>query len=159
MREPALKIPLSEIKGEYVKGEKEFDTNYLITPDEKKISRVNIWGNVVKKFEGENFTAITIDDFTQTIDANVFENLEILEKIQTGDIIKIIGKIRQGNKGLFVLIEGIQKLSFQEEMNKRLENIIFLKKWKKNTKKKDEKNEDEFFTEASNLKVEKKIIR
>ncbi len=165
-REPALMLPLSELKGEYVKGKEEFDTNYLITNTGGKISRANVWGNIVKKYETENFVSITIDDFSDTIDVMVFENIEILKTLKLGQVVRIIGKIRQGKNGFFILCEGVQKLSFEGEMLARAQIKEFFEKWKKKNNKNsvqeesigETKKPESFFTEADKLDIKTNII-
>ena len=75
---------------------------------------------------------------------------------------------------MFLLLEGIQKLSFEEEMVARLENAAFAEAVQKKSNKKqpgeesvsrkkeksrEVKEAEKYFTEASKLKVERKIIK
>ncbi len=143
-REIAFKLPLSElIGGEYIKGEKEFEPNYLITKSNFRASRVNVWGNVVRRFTSENdLSSITLDDFSGCMDVNVFkENLSLFDNIDVGDVVAVIGKVKKGNKGLFILAESARKISPDEELMKRLENIKSLQSLEKMERKIKEKDE------------------
>ena len=125
MRATALRIPLSELKGaEFVKVAEQYIPSYAVTKSKLKASRVSVFGIVVRRYDGENFTSIKLDDFTNTIDVMAFEDArDLLKDIKEGCSVKVVGRLRQGNNGLFIALEGIQKLSFKEEMLKRLEII------------------------------------
>lgn len=125
MRATALRIPLSELKdAEFVKVAEQYVPSYAVTKSKLKASRVSVFGIVVRRYDGENFTSIKLDDFTNTIDVMAFEDAqELLKDIKEGSSVKVIGRVRQGNNGLFIALEGIQRLSFKEEMFKRLEII------------------------------------
>ena len=160
-RETAIKVALREISGEYVKAEKEFEANYLISENDLRLSRVNVWGSIVKKFKSENkeFTSLLIDDFSKVIAVNAFEEQAgMLDSVKEGDRVKVIGKVKQGKQGLFILCEGIKRISFQEELVKRLENLLSLKKIKREGKVAKEEKAEELFRPASELEVERKVI-
>lgn len=164
-REIAYKLPLSEIaKGEYFKEEGEFGLNYIITKSGFKASRVNVWGNVVRKYESESdFKSITLDDFTATIDVNVFkETLSLFDNIGLGNTVAVIGKIRKGNDRLYIIAESVRLLKPNEELVKRLENIKSLKELQRaideekgleEIEKKEEENSGE-----EKVEVEKAIV-
>lgn len=171
----AFNLPLKELDGAvFFKGEKEFEPHYVITKKNERVSRVNVWGIVVKKFESENnFASISIDDFTNVMNVNAFEgSLELLKKVDLGDAVKVIGKMRENDSGLYILAEGVKKLSFKQEMLKRLQNIEFIarrpeKKEKKPKKEKNKAKKDgkggkegfEEFKQASELSVEREVIK
>lgn len=125
MRATALRIPLSELEdAEFVKVAEQYVPSYAVTKSKLKASRVSVFGIVVRRYEGENFTSIKLDDFTGVADVIAFENNQgLLKNIKEGNAVKVIGRVRQGNNGLFIALEGIQKLNFKGEMFKRLEII------------------------------------
>jgi len=150
----AKRVLLKELENaHYYKSEGEFEPNYITLENGEKASRVNAWGACVHSFKSEKLASITLDDFTATIDVLAFEDKrKLLEKISIGDSVSVIGRPREGKNGLFIALEGIQKLSFKEEMLKRLE---VLKSVKERKKKKKEAIE---FTRASELNIERKVI-
>ena len=96
-RQTAYKLWIKQInKGRYVKQEG-FEPNY-IELGEKKPSRVNIIASVVGKFISTdgNYGVLTLDDSTDTIRAKAFgPEVEILQRINIGDVITFIGKIKE----------------------------------------------------------------
>ncbi len=156
----AFSIPLSELAGAvFFRGEEEFQPHYVITKRGEKISRVNVWGVVTRTFESENnFASISIDDFTGSIDVNAFnERLALLKKAKKGSVVRVIVKVRENNSGTYILLEGLQKLSFEEELLKRLQNVKFVATREKKPEKKEEVDLGEF-TQASEIKIEREVI-
>jgi len=123
MQATAIRIPLKELEdAQFVKVEEQYVPSYAITRSGLKVSRASIFGIVVRRYENERFAAIRLDDFTGTIDVMAFgDSMSLLKDINECNAVKVLGRIRQGNNGLFILAEGIQKLGFYEEMYKRLE--------------------------------------
>jgi len=159
----AKRLALSELENaKYSKSEGEFEPNYATLENGERVSRVNAWGNCVRSYQSENLSSISIDDFTATIDVLAFDDArKMLEKIRKGDSVSVVGKPRKGKNGIFIALEGIQKLSFKEEMLKRLEVLQSVRERKKGKKKKEtaeESGEIDGFTRASELTVEKKVI-
>lgn len=158
----AFNLPLSELEGAvFFRAEREFEPHYIITEGGERISRVNVWGVVTRTFESENnFASISIDDFTGAVDVNAFnEGLAVLKRARKGDTVRVIGKVRENNNGLYVLAEGIQKISFREEMLKRLQNLEAFNSKGKKAEKPAEKYEFNEFTQASELRVEREVIK
>jgi len=158
----AFNIPLSELNGAvFFRGEEEFQPHYVITKQGEKISRVNVWGVVTRTFESENnFASISIDDFTGAIDVNAFdERVPLLKKAKKGDTVRVIGKVRENNSSIYILLEGLKKLSFEEEALKRLQNIeSFTKKSKRKKSKEEKKKGFDEFMQASEIKIEREVI-
>lgn len=123
MRATAMRIPLRELEdATFVKVDEQYVPSYAMTRSGLKVSRVSVFGVVVRRYENERFASIKLDDFTGTIDSMAFgDSIDLLKEIKEGDSVKVIGKIKQGNNGLFIALEGIQKLDFYNEMHKRLE--------------------------------------
>jgi len=108
-RQTAHKIRIKDIlDSKYVKTEG-FAPNYLEAHG-KEISRINIIGIVVQKSDLNNFKNLTIDDGTGKISSRVFENNELLDKINIEDIVVIIGRPREFSSEKYILIEIIKKI-------------------------------------------------
>ena len=102
----AIKVRISDI----VNGKFDLVSNniYVLTKSAKKIGRARILASVVDKFVSadKKFYSITIDDGTDTIRAKVFDSL-VLEKIDAGDIVDVIGRINEYNGEIYILLENV----------------------------------------------------
>ncbi|MFQ5887211.1 MAG: OB-fold nucleic acid binding domain-containing protein [Candidatus Hydrothermarchaeales archaeon] len=110
----AYKVPIMDItKGTYKPADSEEEINYLLTPLNEKISRCRTMATVVSRHVGEDqrFAFLTIDDATDTISARVFrEDVELVKDIKPGDIVDIIGKIREYQGEKYINIESITRM-------------------------------------------------
>jgi hypothetical protein len=107
-RNIALKVNISDIlNGEYVK-EDGWTPNFVST-DKGHVSRVNIIGVIVSK-EESTFDSLIIDDSTGNISIRSFENREILKAPKVGDIVQLIGRVREYNGQKYVLAEIVRPI-------------------------------------------------
>jgi len=113
-RSTAVKIRINEIHdGEFIRSQEQYEPNYLVTPSNEKIGRVRILGSVVSKFENDdkNYSNITIDDGNDTITVRAFkDDGELLEDIDLGDIIDVMGKVKEYQEERYISPESIWKL-------------------------------------------------
>lgn len=113
-RSPAKKVRIADlINGKYFYGSKEeMKSSYVITPFGEKISRVHLIGTVIDKFVGEdgNYSAVTIDDGTETIRVKSFEGLPF-EKVDVGDLVRVIGKLKEYNGEMYISHELMGKVN------------------------------------------------
>ena len=157
----AFNLTLAELNDSvFFRGEAEFEPHYVITKRGERVSRVNAWGVVSRTFESENdFASISIDDFTGTIDANAFKDtLSLVKKSRKGDTVRVIGKVRENNRGLYILAEGVRKISFEEEMLKRLQNIESFQRKPEGKPGKRKKQDFAEFKPANELEIEREVI-
>jgi hypothetical protein len=102
------------VNGRFVKGSKEdFTPSYLITPFGEKISRVNIIATVIDVFLNEDMSygAITLDDGTGDIRAKAFkEKAQLISEIKKGDLVLVIGKVKEFNEEIYVNLEIVRKI-------------------------------------------------
>jgi RPA family protein len=99
---------------------------------EKKISRINVIGNVIEKFvqEGEKkYMFITLDDGSGQIKLKAFgDDIDKFKNVEQGQTVTIIGKTRNWNNETYIQPEGIsekdpkylliRKLEIEKERNK-----------------------------------------
>jgi len=106
-REVARKVNIgSIISGKYVKTEG-WQANYVEVKGER-ISRVNIVAIVIEKIP-ENKTII-IDDGSGRINVRSFEETNFMDKANIGDVILLIGRLREFNNEKFISPEIIKKI-------------------------------------------------
>jgi RPA family protein len=125
---------LDLVRGKYFYGSKEeMKPSYVITPFGEKISRVNLIGTVTEKFIGEegNYSSITIDDGTESIRIKSFEETPF-DKIKLGDVVRVIGKVKEYNTELYVAHETVGKIDdINFELLHRAETLGSMVKQKK----------------------------
>jgi len=122
----AGKIWLNQLKEEnFVQRKTDFESSYILL-NEKKISRINVIANVVNKFRSEdgNYVSITIDDGTAQLRLKTWrDDIKILEKINIGDIVLVIGKVKYYNNEVYILPEIVKQVDPNFELLRKLELI------------------------------------
>jgi RPA family protein len=115
-RQPAKKVRIFDVvNGKYFAGSKEeFKPSYVITTLGQRVSRVNLIATVIDKFmsEDQNYAAVRIDDGTEIIRAKAFkESVKLLEGIELGDMVTVIGKLKEYNNEVYVNVEIVKKIT------------------------------------------------
>ena len=106
-RQVAFKVKIDEImSGQFVK-EEGWKPNYVATPY-GNISRINIMAMIIAKLEDEK--NYTVDDGSGTVDLRWFEDVKAFMEFNTGDLVNIIGRIRDYNDVKYILPEIIRKV-------------------------------------------------
>jgi len=150
IRATAIKTAIIEIiRGEYIQ-EKEQNPNYLKTADGNIIYRINTLGIIASKDRVGSMTNMLLDDGTGQITLRFFEENALLEKIDLGNVVLVIGKVRIFNEEKYISAEIVKKsnpdwlkvrlaelnqkidrLTSKEIENKKLEKDIPRKKEKR----------------------------
>ena len=108
-RQIAYKVRINDLlRGEYVK-EEGWNPNYVELGN-KKISRVNIIGTIVSKESVERFQSLLLDDGTGKIGIRSFEPNPVLDNVDIGDVVLVVGRPREYGTERYVLIEIIRKI-------------------------------------------------
>ncbi|MBI2647462.1 hypothetical protein HYW99_03210 [Candidatus Woesearchaeota archaeon] len=125
-RQVAYKISIVDIlNGDFIKDEVSAGYTYV---KNLNISRVNIIATVVNKTEViYSYNSMIVDDGTGRIELRSFDSNAIFTKADIGDVVLVIGRIREFNRDRYILPEII----------KRLDNINWL-----NLRKLELKNND-----------------
>ncbi len=134
-RSSAKKIRIADLlNGKYFYGSKEeMKPSYVITPFGEKVSRVNLIGTVIDKFVSEdgNYSSATVDDGTEAIRIKSFEGLPF-EKFQSGDFVRVIGKLKEYNGELYISHEIMEKVNdVNFELLSKMEILTSMLKQKK----------------------------
>ncbi|NJE25089.1 replication protein RepA [Thermococcus sp. MV5] len=114
-RLPSTRVYIKDIlEGFYVKSEGDFEPNYLITKDARKVYRAKIVGTVVREpiiAEDETYGKFQIDDGTGVIWVLGFrDDTRFIRLVKKGDMVQLIGKITEWRDDKQVLIEGVTKV-------------------------------------------------
>jgi RPA family protein len=126
VRLPAKKVRIVDlVNGKFFSGSKEeMKPSFLITQQAEKVSRVNIIASVTEKFlsEDENYGTLTLDDGSEAIRAKAFrERVKLIKEIQPGDIVLVIGKLKEYLGELYINIEIVKKVDANYENYRKLE--------------------------------------
>lgn len=129
-RQTAYKVQIQDItEGDFV-TEEGWNPNYVIDKYGRKISRINLISAIVDIPDSENtfnYYSIVIDDSTGKISARLFENYEQLKTFNVGDIVSIIGRIREYGTERYIILEIIKKIDNPKWIEVRKKEIELLK--------------------------------
>lgn len=143
-RATAIKVHINQlISGKYVKDDV---NNYLETELGVSLSRARILGTIVGKWMPNTQNAvksdrtpqasIIIDDGTETIRVKTWkEDIKMLDDHEMGDVVDIIGRVRQYENEIYITPEIIRKIEDPNwELVRELEIIEFMERIKSSTK-------------------------
>ncbi len=133
-RYTAKKVRIKDIvEGRFFHGNEELRESFLVTPLGQKISRVNLIASVIDKFLSEdgNYAFIVIDDGSESMRVKAFDEVEVLEGVEIGDLIQVIGRVREFNGEIYLTCELIRKVDPNLEILRKLEILKELIKQKK----------------------------
>lgn len=105
-RATAYKVHISDlVSGRWVEKP---NGRFVLTNSGLEAQRARVMGTVVDKFisSQSDFGSITIDDGTETIRAKAWKNQSpLLGKVQIGDIVDVIGKVRKYKGEIYLVPE------------------------------------------------------
>jgi RPA family protein len=109
-----VKARISDVvSGKFVKKEG-LEPSYVLTDLGQRISRVNLLGTIVDKFMSEdgNYSSVTIDDDSDSIRVKAFkEDARIFENLEIGDLVMVIGKVREYVEENYIIPEIVKKIA------------------------------------------------
>ena len=99
------------VNGEWVQQDG-MEPSYVIAKTGERVSRARILATIVSKFLSDdgNFGSLTIDDETDTMRAKCFKDMSILDGVETGQLVDIIGKVREYNGEIYLMPEVIRQV-------------------------------------------------
>ncbi|WP_297462022.1 OB-fold nucleic acid binding domain-containing protein [Thermococcus sp.] len=114
-RLPASRVYLRDVlNGYYVRSEGDFEPNYLITRDARKVYRVKVVATVVREpviSDDETYGKFQIDDTTGTIWVLGFrDDTRFIRLVKKGDLVQIIGKVAEWRDDKQILVEGVSRV-------------------------------------------------
>ncbi|MCK4531910.1 MAG: hypothetical protein KAT94_03510 [Candidatus Aenigmarchaeota archaeon] len=141
-RQTAKKVHVWDImNGSFVRKEG-LEPSFVKTKQGEEISRAHILGTVTSKFIAEdgNYASVTIDDGSDTIRLKVFKTTKPLDSLELGDVVDVIGKVREYEGETYVIPEVARKIENPNfELLRRLE-LIYKERGIKKAKDFVEKN-------------------
>ena len=143
------------VNGKWVKSDGT-EPSFVVTTYGDKVSRARILGTVVAKFisEDESYGTITIDDCTETIRAKTFTTVKPIEEFNVGDVVDVIGRVREYNGEIYIMPEVIRKVDDPNfELLRKLEIAKTIQEAKTLTCK-EEKREEKKQMDIETLKKE-----
>jgi RPA family protein len=95
-----------------------FEPNFLLTKDGRRISRARVIGTVVDRFinDDETYGSLTLDDGNDTLQIKFFNELELMDGHETGDIIEVVGKVREYQGQIYLDGEILKNVSPEKEL-------------------------------------------
>lgn len=114
-RQTAFKICIYDLKNnQLIKETGEWAPNYILF-NGNKISRVNVIANVIIKNENadKSYSSILLDDGTETIRAKCWrDDTKILDSVNVGNVVILIGRIREFNNEIYITPEIIKPVDY-----------------------------------------------
>ncbi len=109
-RHIAVKSSVQDLlSGEYIKGE-DGQADYILNKQNEKVFRLNIVGIIVSSSKTGSITNFLLDDGSERIVLRFFEEQDFLEKIELGDTMLCIGKLRMYANERYVAPEICKKV-------------------------------------------------
>lgn len=121
----ARKVILKDIVNGRYFNQEGFKSNYLITPRGQRVSRVNVVGTVMTKFvtDDENYGFFVLDDETETVRVKFFQDLGMMDKADEGDMVRVIGKLREYDGEIYVNPEVVHTVDDPNHMTLHMTEV------------------------------------
>ncbi|MEK6943175.1 MAG: OB-fold nucleic acid binding domain-containing protein [Nanoarchaeota archaeon] len=110
-RQVAYKVLISDIVNSSI-------SDGQISLNGNNVARVNVIAYSVYKPEGDSMSMV-IDDGTGKINLRAFESTVMFSSIDIGDIVLVVGRIREFNNERYIMPEIVKKISNPEWINLR----------------------------------------
>lgn len=107
-RSPARKVTLQQLlRGTLIQDEQE---TYFFLPPEQKIGRCNVVAIVLGKEVQGSITTMLLDDGTGQLPLRLFEEGKLIKTLPPGEVVLVIGKVREFAKERYISPEIIRKV-------------------------------------------------
>ena len=123
-RQTAKKVRISSLMGGTWVKKEGMEPSFITTEYGEQVSRARVMGTIVGKFvaEDEAFASITLDDGTDTMRAKTFKQVQPLDTVNQGELVDVIGKVREWNGEVYMIPEVVLKVDDPNiELLRRLE--------------------------------------
>jgi len=126
-RQIAYKLKISDINNAPYIKEEGWTPNYILV-DNKKVSRINLIAIIISKIDEGPYSGLVVEDFSGKISVREFGEAKVIAKVNVGDAVLIIGKIREFNNSKYIVPEIIRKISDLKWIELRKKELDFHKK-------------------------------
>ncbi|MFH0830227.1 MAG: OB-fold nucleic acid binding domain-containing protein [Candidatus Aenigmatarchaeota archaeon] len=119
----AMKAGLAELSsGKWVK-KGGFESSYVLTSLGRRLSRVRVMGLIVDKWASEdgNYATLSLDDGNETARCKIFVNTKMFDGLASGDLVDVVGKLREWQGEIYVAPETVRKMTANWETLRMLE--------------------------------------
>lgn len=108
-----------------------FTPNYLLTPEGRRLSRARVVATVVDRYvnDEETYGSMTLDDGSDTVQIKFFNELEMMEEFEVGDIVEAVGKVREYQGQVYMNAELLVKRTAENELLHRLRHRMTHEQW------------------------------
>lgn len=108
-----------------------FEPNFLLLPSGRRISRARAVGTVVDRFvnDDETYGSLTLDDGNDTAQIKFFSELELMEDFETGQVIEVIGKVREYQGQIYLDGEVLRDVKPEKELLHQLRMAKRKEEW------------------------------
>ncbi|MBI4017606.1 MAG: hypothetical protein HY366_01525 [Candidatus Aenigmarchaeota archaeon] len=126
----AVKAQLKQIMTGAYHAAEGFEPGYVITRDGLRVSRARVLGTVMNRFVSEDgqYGFLVLDDESETIRVKFFKNTKAMEGVEIGDLVDVIGKLRQYEGELYVQPEIVRKVENPNFLVLRLAELAHQKR-------------------------------
>ncbi len=127
------------IEGNYYEQDG-FDPNYLLTTYGLRVSRARVLGTVVDRYvnDDESYGALTLDDGSATLRAKFFQDLEMMDGVGEGDIVEVIGKVKEYDGERYITPELVVHREPTMELVRALELAEVRDRWREHVNRAQE---------------------
>ncbi len=110
-RQTAYRLSISDINDNpYIKTDGDFEPNYIDLKGKLQVGRVRVIGDVTMTYFSPdgNYGSIGIDDGTGNIRVKIWKDTSLLEGLEKGQTVDLIGKVRQWNDENYIVPEAVR---------------------------------------------------
>lgn len=108
-----------------------FEPNFLLLPSGRRVSRARAVGTVVDSFvnDDETYGSLTLDDGNDTTQIKFFSELELMEDFETGQVIEVVGKVREYQGQIYLDGEVLREVEPEKELLHQLRMTKRKEEW------------------------------
>ncbi len=124
MMQPACKVWIRDIlAGTYGREKGEFGSPYVAC-NGKNVFRVNLIAPTKDMYAVEGYSSLTLDDGSASIRVKAWkEDVRFLKNVKIGDVVLVIGKIREYNEERYIVPEMVRVMEDQWAFVRKLELV------------------------------------
>lgn len=115
-RQIAYKVRISDILNAHLSKD---NLSLYAVINNSNVSRVNVISTLVHKAEDASYSSAIMDDGTGRLSLRSFERKDIFSKVDVGDAVLIIGRLREFNNERYIIPEIVKKVDNSDWINVR----------------------------------------